>query len=251
MSLSTGDKWLLRSVAIAAFAFLGMGAYEEWSIGETAKKSVISLNASVIELDSTLEFINRPCASVDERGKLLQDGPICELDQAIRDLRKIATLSSNQVTQSGQLIQAATKTIGQVGTKVGEEIDALKGTTDAATGTAQELTKSLATLNDKDKGLPAFLAASTGLLANANGGVTDLRTFLKSNAVTEAAQNLSDMTFTGKDMLETADQVEQKATKHYLHPSKNPWVRTGDALEPYVPLVVKTASCWLVPGSCL
>ena len=36
-----------------------------------------------------LDLIRRPCASVDKNGHLLPDGPICEIDQAIHDIRKI------------------------------------------------------------------------------------------------------------------------------------------------------------------
>lgn len=50
----------------------------------------------------------------------------------------------------------------------------------------------------------------------------------------ETVRNVDAMTKTTDQMLDTANQVETKATHDYLHPSKNPFVRSWQIAKPFV-----------------
>jgi hypothetical protein len=70
---------------------------------------------------------------------------------------------------------------------------------------------------------------------------TNVNTLLKKQAVSDFVDNLGPLSKnfvaisgTGEHMLQTGDQVETKATYTYLHPSKNPFVRTWNIANPFL-----------------
>jgi hypothetical protein len=108
-----------------------------------------------------------------------------------------------------------------------------------------------------NQNLPVYDAQELALFNDVHGSVTDMRGYLKSKAVADfqadmfsTVHSFAGIANDGQHMVSIGNQVETKLTYSYLHPSKNPWVRTGNALKPYAPLAVKTAACWAVPGSC-
>ena len=104
--------------ALCFLTVAGSAAFFAWDAHLTqaaARGAIAPSSGTLTSLQETLEFIKRPCASVDAKGKLLQDGPICELDQAIHDIRKIVTLARNQVKQTDTVVRAAADSLDQVG----------------------------------------------------------------------------------------------------------------------------------------
>jgi hypothetical protein len=169
-------------------------------------------------VDSTtalLDFVRRPCASLDKDGHLLPDGPICELDQAIHDIRKITTASGKQVQQTGQLVDATAKTMETVGESVKDTASHLDKTADAGTETLQAASKTLdvgtTTLAEvNDRAVP-LMAAYT----RSGEALDDL---LRENAVPlhTTLVHVAGMSESGDKMLVDA----QWKTHRLLHPDK-------------------------------
>lgn len=163
--------------ALCLLVVAGSAAFFTWDAHQTqleARASIAAGTGTLTSLNGTLEFVNRPCATM-VKGKLLPDGPLCELDEMIHDVRKIATASGRQVQQTGDLITATTTDLDRVATT-------LQATAGAVTGTAQAATGSLAALQVDLARLQAPIDASQGLLAHATGTVDDLDAMLKANA---------------------------------------------------------------------
>lgn len=123
------------------------------------------------------------------------------------------------------------------------EVASLQQTTDAATALLKTSDQAIDQLNDDRHGISPVMAS---YLETGN----DLDELLKRRAVGEMLDNVARLTGSASRMADTADQVETKFTYSYLHPSKNKWVRVGNAIKPYAPLGIKSLACWAVPGSC-
>lgn len=223
--------------ALCFLTVAGSAAFFAWDAHLTqaaARGAIAPSSGTLTSLQETLEFIKRPCASVDAKGKLLQDGPICELDQAIHDIRKIVTLAGNQVKQTDTVVRAAANSLDQVGGAVAGTADQATETLDSARGTFDQATETLKQVNSKQTGITPLMASYAAIATNVNG-------YLERKAISDFVNNLGPLSAnavaisgTGAHMLLTADQVETKATYTYLHPSPNPWIRTWNAAEPWM-----------------
>src|SRR5208282_270217 len=177
-------------------------ALEKW--GNSAPDATPTLT----KLNATLDFVNRPCASVDASGHLLPDGPICELDEAIHDIRKITTASGKQVKQTGALVTAVASNLDTVGESVKQVAGRLTVTADAATGALGEA--------------QGTIAAGKPLLASLTRNSDDLNVMLKENAPSLHLTLTSAADFTANASSITLDlrKVADKETADYLKPTK-------------------------------
>lgn len=190
------------------------------SIGSSV--SGADLAATTSRMNATLDLINRPCASVDSTGHLLPDGPICEIDQMIHDVRKITTASGEQVKQTGKLIEATTQTMSEAGQAVKDTAGHLNKAADATTLLTVQATTDLQTLN------PSFAALAPGVAAF-DDATASLNTLLKDEAIKKTVDNLAAMTTSGDVILANAAQVSTKAKEDYMK-ARTPWgkfVTTG------------------------
>lgn len=176
-----------------------------------------------------LDLIRRPCASVDKNGHLLPDGPICEIDQAIHDIRKITTASGTQVQQTGQLIDATAKAMGTVGDSVKDTAGHLNKTADAATGTLNATTRFVDTLTIDSQTANRLLTELQSLIASYTATGDDLDTAIKTANGIMASPNVTIMLANGAQFTTTAVQLEQKLAQCTLHPTL-PCVLKSDIL---------------------
>ena len=160
-----------------------------------------------------IEFIDRPCASVDAKGHLLPDGPICELNQAIHDIRKITTQSGKQVEQTGTIITAAAHNLDTVGESVKETAGHLNKTVDAATETLHGASATLQTINGQ---------AGPLMQAYTQSG-NDLDAILKDHAIHQTLDNVQSMTSSGAGILADSKLITDKFSHDYLTPV--PWYK--------------------------
>jgi hypothetical protein len=199
---------LTVTLAVGAVGFAAYRAFDH--IADAGKK----VGAAADGITATLAIVNRPCASVDEKGKLLLDGPICELDEAIHDVRKITTASGEQVKQTGLLISATAKMMDGAAGDVHTVSGALAGTANAATGT---LTAATGTL---DEGKRTIQAAQPLLVSYTRSG-DDLDTLLKRKAIGDTLDSLAGITSHADAITGDAQRVSDDLTRRYFAPV--PW----------------------------
>jgi hypothetical protein len=161
--------WAITLVVLALAVWGGCGitkhlimAIDKW--GDTAP----SINAVAKTANQTLAIVNRPCGGGHPCGTL------AEVDESVRRMTDIATEVQVQVKQSGKLIDTTTKDLNEVANKVGDEVDAIKVTTQATTTLLTTTNDVVAKLDNKQTGIQP-------LLENANGAVTDVRAFMLAN----------------------------------------------------------------------
>lgn len=220
------DRWLWRLVGTSLLAFLSVLAWEAWRNGEqlqvtqrAASKEIHttleSLSASAADLqdttrrlNTTLDVINRPCDSKDAQDKLLSDGVLCRLNKTMKDVGNVAATTQKQVMQTDELIASTSSAIANTSRKIGEDADALRDTT-RSLGAASEALKTT-------------IEGTQPLVANVNGGVTDMRDLLKGQLMTDTSR----MVKSWANISDDANKVSDKFTRDYLTPK--PWyVKAG------------------------
>ena len=184
-------------------------AIEKW--GDSAPGPT---KPAVESTTALLDFVRRPCASVDAFGHLLPDGPICELNQAIHDIRKITTASGKQVQQTGQLIDATARTMGTVGESVKGTAGHLNKTADAATGTLNAATDMLGEGKRTIAAAQPLLSQLTANGASLQETTDTLNDTLKRQAIGKLLDNAAGIS---GDFRTIAD----KATADFIRPV--PW----------------------------
>jgi hypothetical protein len=177
-------------------------AVDKW--GDTGQK----LGQAADGLNATLSIVNRPCATKGPDGKLLPDGPICQLDTAVHDLRKITTVAQDQVKQTGALIAATTR--GMDGATADLHTAAGALTTAANAGT-ETLVQARDTLREDGEGLKGSLTALQGEIE----GLQAL-TPPATKALTVLADTAEHLDGVAEDMHKVSDHFEQQID----HPAK-------------------------------
>ena len=204
---SIAETLCLLAVALSA----GFFAWDSHQTQVALRASIAPVGATVAGLNQTIDLVNQPCNSVDAKGHLLPDGPICELDTAIHDIRKITTVSQQQVQQTGALVTATAHTLTTVGLSVQQTATALSGTATAATGTLQEGQRTL--------------AAFQPVLGHADAAVADLDAALKADAgpFNATLVNVQNITGSTARITNDAERVADDATEKYFKPE--PWYK--------------------------
>jgi hypothetical protein len=144
----------------------------------------------------------------------------------------------------GKKVGATMDALGSIPGHVNTALDGLTQTEGTATQTLQTLsndtTRSLNGLDlavsDTDTVIKGFVPTQTALQKS----IHDFDDLITNPAINQTLGNVQVVTSelgttvaTSNHMLDTADKVETKATYHYLNPSKNPFVRTFYAVEPF------------------
>ena len=213
----------LACECLCLLAVAGSAVYAVRDLHDTQVQTRGAIAAST----ATLEFINRPCMSLDAKGHLLPDGTLCQFNQAIHDMRKIVTQSGEQVKQTGLVITAASRNLDKAGDSVTDLTGHLTKTADAATETARSASTALQTANETIGALKAPIAASTLVLQHFDA--------LVSNPIwLEAGKNIVGMTASGDLILADGSRVSKKFADDYTK-KQTPWMRFlhlgGDALD--------------------
>lgn len=213
-------NWTTAKLAAETLCLLTVAAsagYAVWDMHQTqvqARASIVALNGllsgaqqTVTSLNQTVAIINRPCASLDAHGKLLQDGPICELDQAIHDIRKIATASGKQVQQTGDLITASANAANAASM-------AIQNVTPRLGNVADQATTDLTTLNERLKELAP-------LETNASKTLADFDALLTGKDLRETLDNANRFTANAADAVGNVALLSHDF-QVYAHPILNP-----------------------------
>jgi hypothetical protein len=215
------------------------------AVGFAAYRALDKLGLAADAMTATMTNVNRPCGGGHPCGTL------AEIGKAVVKVGDILVTSQKQEQDTAMAAQQTITAVTQVATHAEVLTDSLAGTSNAATGTLAQAQTDLGTLNGS-------IAATQPLLVAYTQTGDDLDALLKRKAVGETIDsfavittNAATMSGTGSHMLTTFDALETHYSDPVLHPSKNPWIRAGGAIKPYLPLAVKTVSCWAVPGSCL
>lgn len=244
-------RWLTIAIAVLAVGILGVSV---WGFSGLNKHAIIAidefgdsakaatLNVSVIgsvalKLSDSIAAVKndlvRPCKG--------PAGP--DACGTFAEINKVAIASGDAVITTQMQVRSVTPLMTAAADAVSGAATHINGTADAATGFLKTSRDAVDQLNDDKTGLSPLMSAYL------DDGRT-LNDLLKRKAVADLLDNLAGITGKANHMVDVGDQVETKFTYSYLHPSKNPWVRTGNAIKPYAPLAVKSLSCWAVPGSC-
>jgi hypothetical protein len=187
------------------------------SLPETMKSvrdTMVVVNSSVATIGSgvnnTLNAVNHPCAP----------GPCGLLANANKVTTKIGDIvvtSQMQVRQTDKLVSAAV-------TSIQESTKHIDKTSDAAT-------KLIADTDVEIKPVIENTNKEIIALGETNG---DINTFLKSKYLFDSEDHIANIIANGDKMVAIGEQVEDKATHSYLHPSKNPFVRTWNVVNPFL-----------------
>lgn len=204
MTLSTASQMLERLAgAICLLAVAASAVYAAHKIGQLSDKA-----------QQTLSIVNRPC------GKGHPCGTLAELNKSAVKLQDITVTLQRQVSQSAQLVDAASTSIRRATTDVHTMATAGAGMLQQATVTLRAGQMTI------DAAQP-LLSAATGSVTKFGTAADDLDAQIKaarvaemSAAVTASANELT-KTFTNVSGI-TADgkKVADKATADYLKPVK-------------------------------
>lgn len=132
-----------------------------------------------------------------------------------------------QVAQSSTLVNAASRSLTDVASHLDATADSLTATGSAAVATLGQARADLQTANGS---IAAVQPVLEGLKANSAAltqAVQHTDALIANPANLEMENNVAHMTA-------TADAVETKATKGYLHPSRNPFKRIWSSVSPFL-----------------
>lgn len=138
-------------------------------------------NQTIGVASATLAALNAPCR--DFQGDYIC-GPIPQLAQMEKNIGIMAGQGAQQLKNSTTLVNASAAAVSAATIHFDDSLDAVQGTAKAATGTLNQTTTDLATLNTSLVNVPP-------LLVHADGTIVDFDNFLKSKAVTETAAGLA------------------------------------------------------------
>jgi uncharacterized protein YukE len=216
------------ALLIAATALIGVVAWQGFVISRHVEATINSLN-------NTLTNINRPC-----KGKAGPDacGTLAQLNKTVIDIGNITVTAQTQVKQSATLIAQYGQMLNGIAQDIHGEMGEAQKATAALTGTAQAATKTLGTadslISSEQPRVDAILAQTDTVLESGNEAVRRFDAMLADPNLALTMKNVEGITATTNHMLFTADAVETKATKSYLHPSTNPAARTWEAVKPFI-----------------
>lgn len=225
------SKYLQIALGLAALVVASSVAFTCWRLSVALDAWGAGGAQAFAALNQTLEKINRPgpCGSTSKPcGTLAEiDQSIHEADTALVHLDLVARHEQQQLgTYDGYAAQLVSHLNGT--------LDSTQRAADSISGTAQNASVALGTVNDTVRGLQPL---ERSLTATADASTATINTFngrLSDPKIDALLNDFRDMSDTSRHMLITADAVETKATFSYLHPSTNPWKRTWDAVSPFL-----------------
>jgi len=209
--------WPARSTLIAGRGTIQSSASAEAALIPKAGAAIDGMTGVENRLQGTLDFVNRPCNTYDPvTHQLEKDGTLCVLATTSTRLGDIAVTSQRQVMQSGELIEAATDNMNQVGKKVGEAVDAFKGT---ATATTTAITVGTDYFQKKQPQFDLLLTHFDEVTVSGNVSIVKFNSLLDRPAIPKMIDDTGAIISSGKDIFATTDAVEKKLTQCTLHPT--------------------------------
>jgi ABC-type transporter Mla subunit MlaD len=222
------NRWILNSLGIALIASLGLAVWGGMTFGKHLIVMVDTWTAAGNSANSALQTVNQPCGN----GKPC--GTLAEVSKATVKIGDIAVTSQMQIAQTGKLLSVTTKNIDSVSSHLNKTADALTDTANTATQTVKQANADLQLVSSSIPDLKPLVFQLQKNGASLQTATDALNMRLRDPHVDNLMAHLDEISGTGESMLDTANQVETKATKSYLHPSKNPFVRTWTVAEPWL-----------------
>lgn len=188
-----------------------------------------------VQVGAVLTDITRPC-----KGPHGPDacGTLAEINETVIKIGDIAVTAQLQVNQTSTLVAQYGKLLNGIATDIHGEMTEAQKTTAALTGTAQQAKTTLATANTviaaEQPHLDDILKHADLVLTTGNDAVARFNAMLADPNIALTMKNVQGMTASGNHMLFTADAVETKATKGYLHPPTNPAARAWMEIKPFL-----------------
>jgi len=187
-----------------------------WSAGP---KMLLHINYILVRAEGVETKVNASMINLD---KATGTWANASTEQA-QSLQTFTNKASGTLDQLNSEISSFRKTTDDLDTAVG----GIRPLLDSTTEVADSLPTAVKSIQDTTAELKPTLQNSATLLASINTQINDPH-------VKALVANLDKMSASGDHMLSTADQVETKATKGYLHPSHNPFKRMWGAVAPFL-----------------
>ena len=222
------------TVAGAVFTVLGVfavvllfqvsGAVEnasqdEHTIAVQANKDEQAIAAKAMMLldkaGATFDKINAPCTGFHGS---VTCGTLAQVDQTAKNFGIVAGQTTEQVKQSGLLIEAATQNMNTVGYHVSDVADSLKGTAQATTAAVHQATMDLATANSVIASSQPLIAHLNDVATSANTAVLDFDAAEKDPNWSIVLKRAAEIMTSGSSIMATTDSIEKKLAECTLHP---------------------------------
>lgn len=188
-----------------------------------------------MQAGTLLTDLQRPC-----KGPKGPDacGTLAQINKSVIEIGDISKTAQIQVNQTATLVAQYGKVLNGIAGDVHGEMEEAKKTTVALTGTVQQATTTLATVNgmvaSTQPRVDALLTDTDTTVKSSNAAVMRFTAMLTDPKIALITDHVEQMTGTTTHMLATADAVETKATKGYLHPPTNPAARAWMYLQPFL-----------------
>lgn len=180
---------------------------------------------------SALDTVNRSCSTP---GKIQPCGTLAEVDKVLVHASDLTVQTQIAVRHADQVSKTEAAMLPAWNARFTDTLDSVNGLTATLSGTAQAATVAIGTANTTIAGLKPLEDASTLTVGHVDEAVKRFDAMLADPNLALTMQNVQGITATTNHMLFTADAVETKATKSYLHPSMNPVARTWEAVKPFI-----------------
>lgn len=217
---------MIRALQIAVIIFLAAGAAAFAAIAYRVITAPVipDLAPVVAHADRTLSGLDKIEAQIDApctgyHGSV-SCGVLAQAAQTEKNIGIVAGQTALQVKQSGELVAAATQSLQETSAAARVDLDTLN----AQETRVGPLLDSLRVSSDS---IPPAMTSLAVTEQQATADLKSMDALLTDKSITETAANVQHMTA-------TADAVETKATKGYLHPSHNPFRRIWNAVSPFL-----------------
>ena len=159
--------------------------------------------------NGTLAKVNAPCTGFHGSTTC---GTLAQVDQSAKNFGIVAGQTTEQVKQSGLLIEAATQNMNTVGYHVSQVADSLDQTAKATTAAVNQANTAIASSQP-------LIAHLNDAAVSANKSVLDFNALLEGPDLPMILKNSAGITTSLDSMMARGNQVETKATQCYLYPT--------------------------------
>lgn len=211
-------------VCVSLSVFLGIASYEVAKTAWTVRLAVNEISEhTIVQVDG----LNLPRLSQDV-GKAVVN---------IKDAAQVATITAQKEGKYLDTWNASlTKTLSNVDALTADLDRSQAAITASATSTLDATTVTI-------KGTQPLLTAATGSINESTKVQADIDAVINAPDLRANIANAAKITASGADILDTSDQVLQKATKPYLHPKpQNGLQKVWSETSPWLYMVGKIAA---------
>lgn len=177
------------------------------------------------QIDTAMDEVNRTC------GPMRACGTLATIDKTLTRVGDLTVTGQKAIHDADAVSLTEAKMLPALNKRILVSFDlidsAISTTSDDTHRTQLQAQSAIAELQ-------TVLASTDATVNTTTDTVRDLDHFLTSPDLNNALHNVGAITYQSASMLDTARQVEEKATHNYLHPSKSASVRTWHAIQPFL-----------------